>query len=107
MLADALSPFISDLFPADAEIVDDGNRRMRISWRAPVEGRPNRRATPIAIHFENDLVDAIRAATDFEREYTIGPRFRGFLRQAISDYDPNAGVEQAFVVVADMGAIGG
>ena len=106
-LAEKISPHISNLFPEGAEIVDDGDRRLRISWRNPVEGRPNRRATPIAIYLDADLVEAVDAATDFEMASVVGPRFRNSLDTKMLDYNPEAGDLEAFVVYAGMESIGG
>jgi hypothetical protein len=99
-LAEWLTPYITSLFPPHATIVDDGGRRMRIDWRIPEEGRPNRRAQSIAIHVDRHIINAMEAADAAELS-RIGSGFVRLIKQRLKEYDPKGPQGMAFLIVID------
>ncbi|PLP96918.1 hypothetical protein [Cupriavidus pauculus] len=101
MLSDWAKPVIDEVTNQDVELVltgADGNV-LQCSWRAPVEGRPNRRATPIAIQVTRDVVGAVQAAEGAELS-RLRNGLRRLLNARLVDYSPDSGPEP-FLVIAD------
>lgn len=103
-LAEWSAFYIRSLFPLQATIIDDGGRRMRITWGIPEAGRPNRRARSIAIHVEPHVINAMAAAGEAELS-RIGSRFVRIIKNRLMEYDPNGTQSFAFLIVIDNHAL--
>jgi hypothetical protein len=88
-----------ELFPPHAKAVQTGGGGLVISWA--MEGDPYARfvhATPITIRFEEDLIQAMQAAS-LEQRRKIARRQEATVRAGMIGYDPYASVPKARVIV--------
>jgi hypothetical protein len=87
------------LFPPHAKAVQTGAGGLMISWAMADD--PHARfvhATPIAIRFENDLIQAMRAA-GLEQRRKIAKRQEAAVKAGMVGYDPYASVPKSRVIV--------
>lgn len=96
-LADWAQPLLQALFPPNAEFEDDGDSRLRISWLEPLEGRPNRRARPVALHFARGVVAYLLALTD-QSSTLASNRLRALVQAAMQNYPLGAEATEAFTI---------
>ncbi|HXD39831.1 MAG TPA: hypothetical protein VN649_04675 [Ramlibacter sp.] len=87
------------LFPPHAKAVQTGSGNLMISWA--LQGDPYARfahATPIAIRFEEELIQTMRAA-DPQQRLGIAKRHEGVVKAGMVGYDPYTAVPKARVIV--------
>jgi hypothetical protein len=87
------------LFPPHAKAVQTGVGTLMISWAMGSD--PHARfthATPIAIRFEDDLLQAMRVA-GLEQRRNIARRQEAAVRAGMEGYDPYASLPRARVIV--------
>ena len=76
-----------------------GSGGLVISWA--LQGDPYARfthATPISIRFEEELIQAMRAA-DAQERISIAKRHEGVVKAGLVGYDPYTAVPKARVIV--------
>ena len=87
------------LFPPHAKAVQTGGGNLMISWA--MAGDPHARfvhATPIAIRFEDDLIQAMQVA-GLDQRKKIARRQEVAVKAGMVGYDPYASVPKARVIV--------
>jgi hypothetical protein len=88
-----------NLFPPHARAMQTGSGGLVISWA--LQGDAYSRfshATPISIRFEEELIQAMRAA-DPEQRISIAKRHEGVVKAGLVGYDPYTAVPKARVIV--------
>ena len=87
------------LFPPHARAMQTGSGGLMISWA--LQRDPYARfthATPISIRFEEELIQAMRAA-DAEERIGIAKQHEGVVKAGLVGYDPYTVVPKARVIV--------
>jgi len=87
------------LFPPHAKAVQTGGGALMISWA--MAGDPHARfmhATPIAIRFEEELIQAMQAAGLDQRKMIVR-RQEATVKAGMVGYDPYASVPKSRVIV--------
>ena len=87
------------LFPPHARAMQTGTGGLMISWE--LQRDPHARfihATPISIRFEDELIQAMRAA-DAELRVSIAKQHEGVVKAGMVGYDPYTTVPKARVIV--------
>ncbi|MCT7313285.1 hypothetical protein N5J06_20110 [Ralstonia sp. CHL-2022] len=88
---------LKGLVPEHAEFADDGGNRVRIMWKTPSEGRPNRYARPIALHFDTGVAAAVLALPP-DVKAAVGNQLRALVGRALDAYPPDAEATEAFII---------
>lgn len=96
-LADWARPSLQVLFPPNAEFEDDGDSRLRISWLEPIDGRPNRRARPVALHFAKGAAAHLLALTG-QSSTLAADRLGAIVQATMRDYPVGTEATEAFVI---------
>ena len=87
------------LFPPHAKAVQTGGGGLMISWA--ISGDPHARfghATPIAIRFEDELIQAMLVA-GLDQRKKIAKRQEATVKAGMVGYDPYASVPKSRVIV--------
>jgi len=103
-LAEMFHLYLVDLFPSNAEFVDDDNHRLRIIYPIPETTPEQRCSRPIVLRFEPYVIAEFQAAIDSNnvpRQDRIGDRLCEIVRVALDHYDVHGGRDAAFQIHVD------
>lgn len=106
-LTNMFHTYLADLFPENAEFVDDGGQKLRIIYPIP-EAVPGRRySRPVVVEFERYVIGEFQAAIDSNnvpRQDRIGDALCEIVRNSIDRYDVHGPQETAFKIYIDSRA---
>jgi hypothetical protein len=103
-LAEIFRPYIEQFFPNNAEIVDDGHRKIRVIYPIP-ETIPGRRySRPVALELDEPVIKEIQQAhsnADHVRQKEIGTALQKLLKAGLQGYDETGDQFSAYKVYVD------
>jgi hypothetical protein len=99
--------YLADLFPPDAEFVDDGHRRLRIIYPVKEVVPGHRYSRPIVLDFEPYVVVEFQAALDsgnVPRQDRMGDALCEIVSRRLTEYDVAGPQDSAFQIYVDSRA---
>lgn len=100
-LTEMFHMYLADLFPQDAEFVDDDAQKLRIIYPIPETVPGQRYSRPVVLEFEPYVVAEFQAALNKDnvpRQDRIGDALCEIVRGSLPEYDVHGPRESAFKI---------
>lgn len=106
-LKEMFHTYIADIFPADAEFVDNGEQKLKVIYRLPEITPSEQYDRSVIIEFESNVTKEFQIALDknnVPRQDRIGDALCETVRRSLENYAEHKPLDTAFNIYIDSRA---